>query len=72
MIGATIKLIEDIASFKKGYTDEMNLKKEANMKVFNNINKYLTWFNETLSKFDFTLTTLISQEQISSMVSSVE
>lgn len=72
MIGPTAKLIKDITSFNKGYIDEMKLNKVEDGRLFDKINKCLTRFQDTLLKFDFTSTNSISQEQISSMVSSVE
>lgn len=50
----------------------MKLKQEYDSKVLTNIEKLLTGFHESLTKFDFPSTTSLSQEKISSVVLSVE
>lgn len=50
----------------------MKLKKQEDGKVFANIEKSLTRFQDTLSKFDFTSTTSSSQDHILLMVSCME
>lgn len=56
-----MRLVDDIIAFNKDYIGEM-MRNEVDMKVFDRIEKSLTGFQETLSKFGFTSTSLISQE----------
>ncbi|CAI9281327.1 unnamed protein product [Lactuca saligna] len=72
LLGATRTLIEDIRAFNKHYVEEWKLMKELDGKVFTNIDNALTSFHDRLPKFDIPSMTSISQEQISSMVSSME
>lgn len=72
LIGVTRTLMEDIWASNKEYVRELKLKKESDGKVFTNIENYLMSFHDSLSKFYFPLTTLIFEDQISSVISSVE
>lgn len=61
LIGATIRLVEDITAFTKDYTGDFKIKNEVDGKVFDMIEKSLTRFQETLSKFDFSLQSPLSK-----------
>ncbi|CAI9281082.1 unnamed protein product [Lactuca saligna] len=72
LMGVTTHLVEDVTAFSKEYFGDFKLKSDVDGKMFEEIEKSLFGFQETLSKFDLSLQFSIFQESISAMVMSVE
>lgn len=72
LIGATQTMIEDVCASDKDYVRALKEKKDADGQVFSKIENFVTSVQESLLKFDFTSKASISQDQMSSIVSSVE
>lgn len=69
---STRTLVEYVSAFNKDYVVNLKLKREADDKVFTNIEQSLSGFHDKLKKLDFSSTSSISQKKISSMILSVE
>lgn len=72
ILAASRTLIEDIRAFHKDYEEEMKLKKEYDENTFRGNKNSLTSFHDRLLKFNVQTTTSISEEQITTIVSSID